>query len=270
MQPAKLSTPIFAVVFIIFFIVYLRYAERRATFFPFPAIEATPREIGLSYEDVSFETTDGQSLNGWFISAKGAYFTVLFTHGNGGNISHRLDKIKFFNDAGCNIFIIDYRGYGKSTGKPYEKGMYLDGEAAYDWLIKRGIQPQQIIGYGESIGGAVIVNLALHRKFSGIILDGTPASSRDMAGEMMPYVPYWLFSSRWDTVGKIKSITAQKLLIYSINDEIVPYKQGRKNFDAAAGPKEFLQIHGSHNIGFLESKDIWSKKIMDFLKGLKR
>ena len=248
------------------FVVYFRYLERKTLFYPTKEIEYTPKESGLSYEDVFFKTKDGLQLNGWLIPKKEARYTILFCHGNAGNISHRMDKLRFFHDLGCSVFIFDYRGYGRSQGRPAEKGLYLDVQAAYDFLLSKGIRPEQIIGYGESIGSALIIDLAYKNQLKALIIDSGFSNAKDMVRIVYPFLPHWIFASRWSSLDKIKSVTIPKLIIHSINDEIVPYKLGRKLFDAAAEPKAFLQVRGGHNSAFFESKMVFQEKIEEFLK----
>jgi len=257
---------LFLILGVIFF--YLRYTEKRIIFYPTKEIEFTPKESGLDFEDVFFKTEDNLELNGWFIPKKEAKYTILFCHGNAGNISHRLDKIKFFLELGYNVFIFDYRGYGRSQGRPSENGLYQDGEAAYQYLLSQKIPADKIIGYGESLGSAVIIDLAYKKPIGALIIESGFSSGKDMAKKIYPFLPAWLFSSRFDSINKIKSINIPKLIIHSINDEIVPYAFAQKLYLAAANPKEFLSIQGGHNSCFYESEAILSQKIKDFLKQL--
>ncbi|OGX43250.1 MAG: hypothetical protein A3G37_01090 [Omnitrophica WOR_2 bacterium RIFCSPLOWO2_12_FULL_46_30] len=263
LQPLFLSIGFLSVI-----VVYFRYIERHSVFYPAKEIEYSPKELGLDFEEVFFKTSDNIELNGWFVPAADASYCVLFCHGNAGNISHRVEKLKFFNELGVNVFIFDYRGYGKSKGRPNELGVYLDVKGAYDYLLSRKILPEQIIGYGESIGTAVIIDLAEEYKLSGLIIDSAMSSAKDMVKTIYPFLPYWVFSSRFDSENKIKSIGIPKLIIHSINDEIVPFRLGRKLYDNALEPKEFLQIHGGHNSCFFESENILKAKVADFLKRL--
>jgi len=249
-------------------VAYLRYIEKRSLFFPTREIEFSPKEVWLEYEDVFFKTDDGVEINAWFIPAKDARFTILFSHGNAGNISHRIEKLKFFHDLGCNVLIFDYRGYGKSNGSPSEAGFYKDIQAAYGYLLSRNIAAEDIVGYGESIGGAVTIDLASKKKLKALVVDCTFSNAPDMVKVAYPFLPYWVFASRWDSLDKIKSISVPKLMIHSVNDEIVPFKLGRKLFDAAPNPKEFLSIRGGHNSCFFESKDILREKMSEFIKKL--
>ncbi len=153
-------------------------------------------------------------------------------------------------------------------GQPSEKGLYLDIEGAYNYLLSKGIPAERIIGFGKSLGGAAVIDLASKNKLAGFITSSTFTSSKDMAKIIYPYLPYWIFSSRIDSLTKIKSITIPKLIIHSIDDDLVPYRIGEKLYQNAASPKEFAQIHGDHNNGFFESEAIVKEKIADFLKRL--
>jgi fermentation-respiration switch protein FrsA (DUF1100 family) len=263
-----LSLILLLVIGIVLIAAYLRYIEQRTLFYPMKEIEFLPSQMGLKYEDIFFKTSDKIDINGWFVASPNARYTVIFCHGNAGNISHRLEKIKFFHSIGCNTFIIDYRGFGRSKGKPFEGGLYLDAGGAYDYLLSRNINPEQLIGYGESIGGAVIIDLASKKRIKALIVDSTMTCAKDMVRIVFPFLPAWIFTSRFDSVNKIKSVTVPKLVIHSVNDEIVPFKLGKKLFQEAPLPKEFLEIHGGHNSSFFESEGILREKIASFLNRL--
>lgn len=252
-------------VFLILGVLYLRYIELRSIFYPLRKIEIAPQNGGLDYEDIYCPTEDGISLNGWLIKSPGARTTLLFFHGNAGNISHRLDKIALFYKLGINTFIIDYRGYGKSKGRPSEEGIYKDGRAAYDYLSRRSDLGTKKIAYGESLGCAVAVDLSLHRQLDAVILDSAFTSAKDMARQVYPFIPSFLIVSKFDSLGKIKALNMPKLFIHSINDEIVPIFQGEKLFNAAKAPKEFLRITGGHNSGFFVSQELIREKLKNFL-----
>lgn len=250
-------------------IAYIRYIEKRTIFYPTKEIELFPKEAGLDFEDIFFKTKDSLELNGWFLPYPDSAQTILFCHGNAGNISHRLEKLKFFHELGINIFIFDYRGYGRSKGRPSEKGLYLDVEAAYNYLLSSKIPAEQIIGYGESLGSSAVIDLAYNHRVKGLIVEGAISNAKDMVEFIYPFLPPQVISSRFDSANKIKSIDIPKLIIHSINDEIVPYRLGRKLYDNARPPKDFLQIHGGHNTAFFESEDILREKIRHFINQLK-
>ncbi len=257
------------VVLVVVFLIAIRYVERHSIYFPMKDIFSDPSLIGLAYEDVYFHTRDGRSLNGWFIPSDTAKSTVILFHGNAGNIGHRLEKIMIFNDLGLNVFVFDYRGYGKSPGAPSESGLYKDAEAAYEYLTKeRGIPQDEIILYGESIGGAVAVHLAKEKGIRALITEEAFTSIKDMSGLAYPFIPNFIFSSRFDSVPKIKAISCPKLIIHAVDDEIVPFRMGKRLFDEAAPPKVFLEIRGSHNTAFLDSKEKYRAGLRSFLNSL--
>ena len=257
--------------FIIFFFIWVRYIERHSIYFPMKEITVTPRAIGLPYEEVYFETSDNKKLCGWFISGDKTEPTIIFCHGNAGNISHRLEKIAVFHDLGFNIFIFDYRGYGKSEGGPSESGLYKDARAAYDYLtVKMGIPAGDIILYGESIGGVVAADLASVKNVKALITEEAFTSTRDMARIHYPFIPRFLIASKFDSISKIKNVTCPKLIIHSVDDEIVPFSLGEKLFNQASAPKKFLKIRGSHNTAFFDSKEEVAGGMRSFLKEISK
>ena len=259
------------IIAVIIFLVGIRYIERHSIYFPMKDVISNPASVELPYEEVYFDTPDNKRLNGWYIANSKAKFTIIFCHGNAGNISHRLEKILIFYNLGLNIFIFDYRGYGKSIGAPSESGLYEDADAAYNYLTKeRRISKDSVILYGESIGGAVAIDLARKTDVGALITEETFTSIKDMSGIAYPFLPYFIFSSRFDALSKIKNVGCPKLIVHSIDDEIVPFRLGEKLFDAARPPKKFLKIRGSHNTAFLESEEQFKEGIKSFLSDLKR
>jgi fermentation-respiration switch protein FrsA (DUF1100 family) len=257
---------LFFISILFLFFLFLRFIEKKNLYFPLREIEATPQNIGIAYEDINLTTKDGIQITGWFIPSEKARATFLFFHGNGGNISHRLEKIKMLNVLNVNVFIFDYRGYGESSGSPSENGLYADAEAAYDLLVnKRKIAPPRIIAYGESLGGAVAVYLAGKREVGGIIMESTFTSVRDMAKRLLPFFPRFLLKSRFDSLEKIKEIGVPKLILHSRDDEIVPLELGNMLYREAAGPKEFVELRGGHNDAFLISQEIFTSAIDSFI-----
>jgi len=249
------------------FILGARYMEAKSLFFPMKGITMTPAEIGLEYEDIYFRTADNIQLNGWFIPSKNARFTILYAHGNAGNIGHRLEKIRILHEMALNIFIFDYRSYGRSKGtRASEKGLYKDMRAAYNYLVKnRGIPPKNIIPYGESLGGAVAIDLAAKAGIGGLITEETFTSVKDMAKMAYPFLPSFIFSSKFNSASKIREIDAPVLIVHSLEDEIVPFRMGEELYKKAKNPKEFLKLRGGHNTAFLDSKEKYKKGIDAFI-----
>ncbi len=178
--------------------VLLNFMQDRMVFLarlPGRELEATPRHVGFEYIDVNFETTDGLSLHGWYVYAHNSRGTVLFLHGNAGNISHRLDSIVIFHELGLDTFIIDYRGYGRSEGKPSEEGTYRDAEAAWQYLVTdRGEDPVRIVMFGRSIGGGVAAWLATRHKAAALIVESSFTSAVEMAARLDPFMPVRLIT----------------------------------------------------------------------------
>ena len=260
---------VYIIIVVMFLLGYLRYFEYRSLYFPMEEMEYTPADIGLSYSDEHIETDDGMKLNAWLILAKDSRFTLLFCHGNGGNISHRIDKIEILNSLGLDVFIFDYRGYGSSTGRPSERGFYKDALAAYEYLVsERKVSYGRIILYGESLGGAVATHLALERPVRALITESTFTSTPDMARELYPFFPTFFISSRFDTLAKIKDIRVPKLIMHAKEDDIVPFNHSVRLFNASSEPKRHVVLKGSHNDSHQDSRDIYSSEIQGFLKGL--
>lgn len=246
---------------------FLYLSQAQHVYFPTKPIGATPAHAGIAYEPVSFAAADGVRLTGWFIPAERPRGTILFFHGNGGNISYLLETVKLVPRLDHNLLVFDYRGYGESEGSPTEEGTYLDAEAAWDYLVRvRGCVPTSIVLMGRSLGGAVASWLAQRHAAGALILESTFTSLPDRAAEVYPYFPVrWMLRFRYDTLARLGAIRCPVLVIHSPEDEIVPYHHGRKLFERANEPKEFLRISGGHNEGFLVSADRYAAGIRAFL-----
>ena len=239
--------------------------ENAILFHPTKKLEGTPGRIHLKYEDVLLCTADNVKLCAWWTPCENARATMIFSHGNGGNISHRLDKLQIFHGLGLNILIYDYRGYGQSAGSPSEKGLYADAQAAYDYAVMvKHIPVNEIIVYGESLGGSVTAHLAANNDVTAMILDSTFASLKDMALARMPLLA-GLTGSHYDTLANVAKVKVPTLVLHSANDDVIPYEQGRKKFAASTAPKQFVVLSGGHNDGFLRSKRKYVAGIDDFI-----
>ncbi len=225
--------------------------EKQFIYFPVAQLIATPEAVGLAYEDVWFSTEDGVRLHGWFVPAAGARWTILWFHGNAGNISHRLDNVwQMHQRLHVNVFLFDYREYGQSQGTVSEQGTYRDARAAYQVLSQRiDIDPRAIVLFGRSLGAAVAVELARQVPCRALILESLFTSVADMAAQVVPFIPIGrLLRTRYDSLAKIPELSVPLLLLHGDRDEIVPYAQGQRLFEAAKEPKTLYTITGAgHN-----------------------
>lgn len=249
--------------------------QSRLIYFPTRQLDTTPADVGLAYEDVDFTAADGVRLHGWWVPAETRRGAVLFFHGNAGNISHRLESISFFNRLGFDTFIFDYRGYGRSAGRPSEEGTHRDAAAAWLHLTStRGVDPSEIVLFGRSLGGAVATWLAVQQADrtppAALILESTFTSVGDMARDHYPWLPRGPFVRiRYPTLERIGRVRAPVLVVHGPADEIIPFEHGRRLFDAAAPPKQFLEIAGRHNEGWLVSRNYASgfREFLDEMLG---
>jgi len=225
--------------------------EERFIFHPDNVIHQTPASAGLFFDDVHFTASDGVRLHGWYIPYPDAERTLLWFHGNAGNISHRVENIKLLHDnIKINVFIFDYRGYGRSEGEISEKGTYLDGIAAVEYLRAHyQLQPHSLVIFGRSLGAAVAAEIATQIQSVILILESPFISVPEMARAIFPLLPVRFFlSTQYNTLEKVRRVKSPLLVLHGDEDEIVPLSQGRRVFEAANEPKRFYAIPGaSHN-----------------------
>ena len=267
-QPLALIALVAAGYAVICVLAYLFQA--RLVYFPERSLAATPRAAGMEFEELYLESSDGVRLHAWYVPAPDDRFTVLFCHGNAGNISHRLESIRIFHDLGLSVLIFDYRGFGQSEGRPSEAGTYNDADAAYRYLIdQKRVDPSRVIVFGRSLGAAVAIELASRVESGALIAESAFTSMADVAKRAYPILPVsLLLRIRYDCVSRIGGIKAPKLFIHSRGDELVPYELGRKLYDAAHAPKTFLGIEGDHNAGFALSGRPYIDGLRHFIEEL--
>jgi len=246
---------------------FLFIFQSRYVYYPEHILVADPGNIGLDFESVCFEAADGVKLSGWFIPGEGAQGVILFCHGNAGNISHRLESIQIFHRLGLDVFIFDYRGYGQSEGKPTEPGTYKDAEAAWRYLVEeRQVNPGQVIIFGRSLGGAVASWLAQGRTPGALVLESTFTSLPDIAATLYPYLPVrLLLRFEYNTAEYLGGVDCPVLIVHSRDDEMMPSSHGRRLFEMARGPKQFLEISGTHNEGFITSGEHYEEGLNAFI-----
>ena len=251
-----------------FFAFYPRI-ENFFVFFPDRSHDHTPEDYKLNFKDIYFESGDGNDLHGWLFSAPEKGPVLLFCHGNAGNISHRLENIRLLVDRGLQVFIFDYRGYGRSSGRPSEAGIYRDGLAAYDHLVQRlGISRGDIIAFGRSLGAAVALEIALQRKVRCLVMESAFTSTKGMAGTMFvfgllaPFLP-----AHYANLDKIPRLMVPKLIIHGREDKIVPFAMGKKLFESASRPKLFYPMDGAgHNDTYIVGGRVYFDHIESFVR----
>jgi len=235
----------------------LRWFEHKQTYHPTRAFEAHPEALGRAWENVTFTTADGVVLHAWFFpgdtNSAHARFAVLLCHGNGGNISHRLGLYDALLASGVSVLAFDYRGYGRSTGRPGEAGTYLDAQAAHAWLRAKGFPATHIIAYGESLGGGIASELAVRESVGALVLHSTFTSVPDLGAELFPILPVRLVGSiRYDTHSKLPHIRVPVLILHSRGDTLIRFHHAERNFAAANDPKWLHELHGDHNDGIVD------------------
>jgi hypothetical protein len=250
--------------------VLLLIFEKHLIYFPTRAHEVTPAALGLPHEDVALVAEDGVRLHAWFLPVQEARFSLLICHGNGGNVSQRLDRVLLMRShIAADTLLFDYRGYGASQGSPDEQGTYRDARAAYRWLAaRRG--PERVVLFGESLGAAVALQLATEVEARALVLEAPFTSIPDMARAVYPFLPLWPFvRTRYDNLAKIGALRLPLLILHGERDEVVPFAQGRRLFDAAPEPKRFQAIAGAgHNDVYVVGGERYWQVLGEFLEGL--
>lgn len=235
-------------------------------FFPTKVHSYHPSQTNGPFEDLFFDASPGLRLHAWFFSGKRTDRTLLYLHGNAGNIGDRVDKIQFLRKLGWNIFAFDYQGYGLSQGSPSIEGVLTDSRSALHYLTgKIGIPNDQIVLFGESLGGAMAVDLAHEEPVAAVILESTFTSLRDLAHEVYRFLPSGIAPDVYRSLENIRHVKAPVLVIHGVEDEIVPFSMGKKLFDAAPHPKRLFSVPKAHHNDVYEvAKTEYLKEIEEF------
>lgn len=246
--------------------------EHMFLYFPDKEIVITPASIGLEFEAISFQASDGTKLHGWYLPGEKDKPLILFCHGNAGNISHRVDNLRLLHELGFSVFIFDYRGYGQSEGKASEEGTYADARGALRWLQEKGWAEQQMIYFGRSLGAAIALQLALESPPAGLVLE-SPFTSVEAIGRhhypLLWRLAGWALDVRYDTLSKIDKIKAPLLIFHGEQDEIIPLQMGRELFERAPQPKQFYSIpFAGHNNTYDEGGAKYWQEWQDFGQSL--
>lgn len=225
--------------------------QAKLIYFPSRGYDQTPADVGLDFEQVSLTSADGVRVVAWYVPHESPRATVLFLHGNAGNIADRIGALKIFHDLGCDSLILDYRGYGESEGSPSEEGTYLDAVAAFDHLTAtRGIPAERIVVLGRSLGGGIATELATRRTPGALVIDSSFTRIADVGKRMFPFLPVNLIVSiEYDSAAKVQKLSCPKLFFHATDDSLIPIEIGRKLYESAAEPKQFIETPGEHNTG---------------------
>lgn len=255
------------VVFYLFIAGYFYFFQKKFIFFPSRLLKIIPSSLPI--EEVFIETSDGEQLHAWWMQTNEGENTVLFFHGNAGNISDRKFQLEVFHKLGLNALIFDYRGYGKSTGKVLvEEDVYIDGRAALDFLVsEKEISLDNIILWGKSLGGGIAVDLAQNKSIRAVILESTFYSVKFLAKEKYRFLPVnILLRYKFESYKKIVNVSRPILIIHSRDDEMIPFSHGEKLYDLANMPKRMMVLSGSHNSAAMKERDEYVVVVRDFLK----
>jgi fermentation-respiration switch protein FrsA (DUF1100 family) len=248
------------------------FPEKGTVFFPDPYLIGTPADWKLPYEDVFFVTEDGVRLHGWFVPGQGSPVTLLWYHGNAGNISHRLENLALLHHrVGASVFIFDYREYGRSEGEISKAGTFRDAFAAFRYLHSRSdLDPGLIVLFGRSLGTALATAVAAEQRCLGVILESAFTSTDDVMRMYFPFLPALPAGTvKYDTIDLIEKVTVPKLIIHGEHDEIIPLWMGERLYEAAPPPKEFYLIRdATHNDTYLVGGEDYFIKLKEFIKGL--
>lgn len=241
-------------------------------YFPSRAIAETPGDAGLHYRDLALETEDGERLHGWWINARSAPVGhVLLCHGNAGNVGERILHASLLTAAGFDVLLFDYRGYGRSSGRPSEQGTYRDARSALACMLRQpGVDASRVLYLGESLGGAVAVELALAHPPAGLVLLSTFTSVRDMSRAHYPFIPAGVVPDAYPSLRRIRDLRTPLLVLHGAGDDIVPLSHGRSLFEAAPGPKRMRVFPGvGHNdLASLAGASL-AKEIATWVRGLR-
>ena len=255
-------------------LIVVRLVENRMIFFPnYPnRLEGDWHPRALAPEDVWLTSSDGTKLHAWWISNPAAKFTFLAFHGNASNIANRDATYEFLRDVPGNVLALEYRGYGHSEGKPSELGLYLDADAAYQFLIDtKRLDPKSILSFGQSLGTAVATDLAAHRRVGGLILEAPLPSASRAASKLFWFLPGMslLVYSQFDTIGKLKKVTAPVMVVQCTHDPVLPLQFGQEVYKAAPLPKRSLWIEGEcHEESSLIAPVKYRSALQQFLASL--
>ena len=248
---------LFLIIFFLYFLVlvFLYFYQRNLLYHP-NENNYSEDKISVDIKKVKIKTSDNIELLGWFHEKNlKDYKTLVYFHGNAGTLENRIHKINHFQDMNINFLIIAWRGFSGNKGKPTEQGLYEDGKSAIDWLIKKGVNEENLILYGESLGTGVATHLAQNKNYAGIILETPFTSMIDAAKTFYPYIPVSiLLRDKFENYKKVKNIKLPILIMHGEVDQIVPFSMGKKIYEIANQPKySYFTKHDNHMMEYDEN-----------------
>ena len=219
-------------------LVYLFFFQRNLLYLP-NENNYSGDKLKVDIDEVQIKTPDNINLLGWFHKKDlNKFKTIVYFHGNAGKLENRIHKLNHFKDMDINFLIISWRGFSENSGKPTEQGLYKDGKSAIDWLKNMGLDDKDIILYGESLGTGIAIEIAQNKNFAGLILETPFTSMIDAAKNVYPYIPVGLLlKDRYENDKKIKNINIPLLVMHGEEDQIIPFKMGKKIYEIANKPK---------------------------------
>ena len=246
---------------------YLYFFQEKFVYRPSTRIKVTPASVGMYYEEVALVASDGVRLNGWYLPLADARGTVLFCHGNAGNISNLLGVAEDAHRLGLGILLFDYRGYGQSEGTPSEEGTHRDAEAAWNYLVQEaGLAPDQIAIIGRSLGGPIAARLARDKKPAALFLEETFTSIPELGRELYPIFPVGLLARyEYPTLEYLKQVQCPVLISHSRDDMFIVFEHGQRLYEAAGQPKAFTKLRGGHSSAFSEDAATYEAGVEAFL-----
>ncbi len=217
-------------------------------------------------EECVFAASDGVRLHGWYLRADSDDH-VLYFHGNAGNVTYRREFLERLSLLPTNVLCVDYRGYGKSQGRPSESGLYKDADAAYRFLVEeKRVPPERIVLFGKSLGGAVAIELATRVSCAGVVAQSTFTNGHEMARLKVPWLPLrWLVRNQFDSLSRVRTLRRPKLFLHATGDELIPFSMGRRLFDGAAEPKEFFDLGAVGHNDFMQAGQAYDGALRGFI-----
>ena len=247
--------------------------QKKIIYQPTYEIALTPKAANLDYQEIHLHPNDTDTVMGWYVPCINPCFgTLVFFHGNAGNMGDRIDSTALFHELGFNVLLIDYRGFGQSTGHPSEANSYEDGECALRYLIDtHGLKYEDMVLLGRSLGGGIATELAIRHPIRALMLESTYTSIPEVAQDVYPLFPIKYFvTTKYNNLAKLPKVQCPILIVHSQEDQYIPYHHGLKLFDCATpNPnKHMITIHGAHADGFLTSKEVYVEGLKRFFQSL--